>query len=212
MVCMCSGGERHLFMLNNLFWSENVFQKDSTSLVRGFRGKIFKYILFFDKDKEVLTFSFLENWLLLPSFFGLALEHILFSQSTGWLQDWIQNFSCKKEKRNCFIYQSYEQQIKEAYSPSSHCKHHHLHCTPGKWNDCMGWQDLRGVTRMQCEKGIAPTLLSYGYSTLVITLPELVSTPSCGMSIWVTNLAVQCSSGASARSRSTKYLFCSRWG
>lgn len=82
---MCSGGERHLFMLNNLLWSENVFQKDFTSLVRGFGGKIFMYVLFFYKveDKEVLTFSFIENCLLLPSFFGVALDHILFSQSTG---------------------------------------------------------------------------------------------------------------------------------
>lgn len=139
MACVCSGGDRHLFILNNLFWSENFFQKDFTSLVRGFRGKIFKYVLFFDqiKDIEVLTFSFIENFLLLPSCFGIALEHMVFSQSTGWLQGWIQNFSCKKEGRDCLVYQSYEQVIKEAHSPSWDCKHHHLHCTPGKMSHGM---------------------------------------------------------------------------
>lgn len=53
--------------------------------MRGFKGKIVKYILGFDqvKDKEVLTFSFIENCFLLISCFGIALEHIVFSQSTG---------------------------------------------------------------------------------------------------------------------------------
>lgn len=40
---------------------------------------------------------------------------------------------------------------------------------------------------------MAPTLLSYGYSMLAITFPELISVVCCGTSTWVTNLAVQCS-------------------
>lgn len=56
-------------MLTNLFWSENVFQWDFTSVRRVFKGKKkrFKYVSFLDqvKDKEILTFHF--YWELLTS-------------------------------------------------------------------------------------------------------------------------------------------------
>lgn len=87
-------------MLSNLFF---VWKKKITSVRRVFLGQKLSIYPFFAqvKDKEIPTFFLFLLWiaLLVPTCFVIALEHVIFSQSTGWLQGLIQDFRCKEEER-----------------------------------------------------------------------------------------------------------------